>query len=115
METLVSIGAVEFLSHLRHDVDPSVYQYIDNVLTNLLSLPDIVESDDEQLHYDKGKQTNDLDRDVRCDNTDVNAGSVDVDDTKEEHPVPMQKSVDEIQILTGQQEWHGSEGIFNIP
>lgn len=56
METMVNIGAVDFLSHLRRDVDPSLYRYIDSVLTNLLSLPEVVDIDDEQLHYDGGKQ-----------------------------------------------------------
>lgn len=36
---LLSIGAVEFLSHLRQDVDPELYQSVDNVIHQLLSLP----------------------------------------------------------------------------
>ena len=45
-ENLLSIGAVEFLSHLRQDVDPELYQSIDNVIYQLLSLP----QDDAQEH-----------------------------------------------------------------
>ena len=38
-EGLLSIGAVEFLSHLRQDVDPDLHQSVDNVIHQLLSLP----------------------------------------------------------------------------
>lgn len=38
-EGLLSIGAVEFLSHLRQDVDPELHQNVDNVIHQLLSLP----------------------------------------------------------------------------
>ena len=36
---LLSIGAIEFLSHLRQDVDPELYQSVDNVIHQLLSFP----------------------------------------------------------------------------
>lgn len=35
----MSIGAIEFLSHLRQDVDPELHQSVDNVIHQLLSLP----------------------------------------------------------------------------
>ena len=38
-EGLLSVGAIEFLSHLRQDVDPELYQSVDNVIHQLLSLP----------------------------------------------------------------------------
>ncbi|XP_068721388.1 rotatin-like isoform X1 [Montipora capricornis] len=36
---LLSIGAIEFLSHLRQDVDPELYQSVDNVIHQLLTFP----------------------------------------------------------------------------
>ena len=45
---------MDFLSQLRRDVDLSLYQCIDDVLTSLLSLPEVVEFEDEPLHYGRG-------------------------------------------------------------
>ena len=45
---LLSIGAVEFLSHMRQDVDPELYQSIDNVIHQLLSLPQEDAAEHEQ-------------------------------------------------------------------
>ena len=114
LETLVSIGAVDFLSHLRRDVDPSLYQYIDDVLTNLLSLPEVLDSDDEQLHYDREKHTNDLiDLDVKSADAELLHKKVgaEIEHAKEEHSIPAQKSVDKIQTIPAGQEWHTGEGI----
>ena len=47
-EGLLSIGAIEFLSHLRQDVDPELYQSIDNVIHQLLSLPQEDATDHDQ-------------------------------------------------------------------
>ena len=60
VETLVGIGGIEFFSHLRQDVDPSLYQIIDDILSNLLSLPgDILDGSEEcqWLHYESGKKS----------------------------------------------------------
>ena len=38
-EGLLSLGAVEFLSHLRQDVDTELHLSVDNVIHQLLSLP----------------------------------------------------------------------------
>ena len=60
VEALVGIGGIEFFSHLRQDVDPSLYQIIDNILSNLLSLPgDILDGDEECqcLYYESGKKS----------------------------------------------------------
>ena len=60
VETLVGIGGIEFFSHLRQDVDPSLYQIIDDILSNLLSLPgDILDWNEEcqWLHYKSGKKS----------------------------------------------------------
>lgn len=53
METLINLGAVDFLSHLRRDIDPSLYQHIDCVVSNLLSLPETIDNHMEHLHYEK--------------------------------------------------------------
>ena len=51
-EGLLSIGAIEFLSHLRQDADPDLYQSIDNVIHQLLSLPQANARDhDERCLY----------------------------------------------------------------
>lgn len=47
-EGLLSLGAIEFLSHLRQDVDPELYQSIDNVIHQLLSLPQEDATDHDQ-------------------------------------------------------------------
>ncbi|KAJ7384921.1 hypothetical protein OS493_018608 [Desmophyllum pertusum] len=51
-EGLLSIGAIEFLSHLRQDVDPELHQSVDNVIHQLLSLPqdDAVDHDQQCLY-----------------------------------------------------------------
>ena len=53
-EGLLSIGAIEFLSHLRQDVDPELHQSIDSVIHQLLSLPqdDAVDHDQQCLYKD---------------------------------------------------------------
>ena len=53
-EGLLSIGAIEFLSHLRQDVDPELHQSIDNVIHQLLSLPqdDAVDHNQQCLYKD---------------------------------------------------------------
>lgn len=38
-EILLNIGAVEFFSQLRQDIDPELYQSVDNVTHQLLSIP----------------------------------------------------------------------------
>jgi len=38
-EGLLNIGAIEFLSHLRQDVDPELHRCVDSVVHQLLSLP----------------------------------------------------------------------------
>ena len=48
-EGLLSIGAIEFLSHLRQDIDPELYQNVDNVIHQLLSLPQKDATDHDQL------------------------------------------------------------------
>ena len=111
---LVGIGAVEFLSHLRRDIEPSLYQYIDDVLTNLLSLPDVLDSDDEHLHYDKGKQTAEFDPDGKS------AGIMHVKRTseaceeiqqeEEECAISTQNAVDGIQSTPAGQKWPVVEG-----
>jgi hypothetical protein len=94
-------------------VDPSLYQYIDDVLTNLLSLPEVLDSDDEQLHYDREKHTNDLDLDVKSADAELLHKKVgaEIEHAKEEHSIPAQKSVDKIQTIPAGQEWHAGEGI----
>lgn len=53
-EGLLSIGAIEFLSHLRQDVDPELHRSIDSVIRQLLSLPqdDAVDHDQQCLYKD---------------------------------------------------------------
>lgn len=53
-EGLLSIGAIEFLSHLRQDVDPELHRSIDSVIHQLLSLPqdDAVDQDQQCLYKD---------------------------------------------------------------
>lgn len=53
-EGLLSIGAIEFLSHLRQDVDPELHQSVDNVIHQLLSLPqdDTVDHNQQCLYKD---------------------------------------------------------------
>ena len=55
----MSIGAIEFLSHLRQDVEPELYQSIDNVIHQLLSLPqdDAVDHDQQCLYKDHNPGT----------------------------------------------------------
>ena len=48
-EGLLSIGAIEFLSHLRQEIDPELYQNVDNVIHQLLSLPQKDATDHDQL------------------------------------------------------------------
>ncbi|CAH3027837.1 unnamed protein product, partial [Porites evermanni] len=48
-EGLLSIGAIEFLSHLRQDIDPELYKNVDNVIHQLLSLPQKDAADQDQL------------------------------------------------------------------
>ena len=53
-EGLLSIGAIEFLSHLRQDVDPELHSGIDSVIHQLLSLPqdDAVDHNQQCLYKD---------------------------------------------------------------
>ena len=53
-EGLLSIGAIEFLSHLRQDVDPELHQCVDSVIHQLLSLPqeDAVDHNQQCLYKD---------------------------------------------------------------
>lgn len=51
---MLSIGAIEFLSHLRQDVDPELHQSVDSVMHQLLSLPqdDAVDHNQQCLYKD---------------------------------------------------------------
>lgn len=53
-EGLLSIGAIEFLSHLRQDVDPELHRGIDSLIHQLLSLPqdDAVDHNQQCLYKD---------------------------------------------------------------
>lgn len=53
-EGLLSIGAIEFLSHLRQDVDPELHRCVDSVMHQLLSLPqdDAVDHNQQCLYKD---------------------------------------------------------------
>ena len=98
---------MDFLSYLRRDIDPSLYQNIDNVLTNLLSLPVLHDADDEQLQYDRSK-TNDFDLDIKSTSTKPapRQPGEDMAHATKERSTPVQKTADEIQIVSGEQEWH---------
>ena len=112
---LVSIGAVEFLSHLRRDIEPSLYQYIDDVLMNLLSLPDVLDSDDEHLHYDKGKQqTAEFDPDGKSTGImhvkRTSEASEEIQQAEEECSISTQNAVDGIESTPAGQKWPMVEG-----
>ncbi len=110
---------MDFLSHLRRDIEPSLYQHIDDVLTNLLSLPEVLDSDEvEQLHYDRGKQTNDLDLEVKSTSTEFigtelahKKPGAEIAHATEKHSIPVQKSVDKFQVISAGQDWHAGKGI----
>ena len=42
------MAAIEFLSNLRHDVEPELYEAVDNVIHQLLSLPTAAEARTQQ-------------------------------------------------------------------
>ena len=111
----MNIGAVDFLSYLRRDIDPSLYQDIDNVLTNLLSLPVVHDADDDQLEYDRSKQTNQFDLNIKSTGTSVepnpNQPGVEIRHATEEHSTSVQKLGNEVQIISSEEEWHAGEGI----
>ena len=114
METLVNIGAVEFLSHLRRDIEPSLYQYIDDVLTSLLSLPEVLDSDDDHLHYDKGKPTVEFDPETKSASPELmhKQASVEIQLAKEECSISVQNLVDEIQSIPAGQKWQAGNNRF---
>ena len=114
METLVNIGAVEFLSHLRRDIEPSLYQYIDDVLTSLLSLPEVLDSDDNHLHYDKGKPTVAFDPETKSASPELmhKQTSAEIQLANEECSISVQNLVDEIQSIPAGQKWQAGNNRF---
>jgi len=49
-EIYVDIGAVDFLSQLRPNVDPSLHRVIDSILDNLFHLPTVTSADSHGQH-----------------------------------------------------------------
>jgi len=51
-EIYVDIGAVEFLSQLRPNIDPSLHRLIDSILDNLFHLPTTAVTTDDRAQHE---------------------------------------------------------------
>lgn len=80
-----------------------LYQCIDDVLSNLLSLPDVVDIDNEQqLHYGREMPGDNIEVNVKCSDT----NHVKIHHSKEECSIPVPKSVEGIQVSPTGPKWH---------